>query len=387
MSDLVKDVQKQTISSGYVFLYELEYSSGSFARFYAGVDEDLTDIEFRDSSGNIVTYTAIPMQAEGFDISSDGSYSRPTLSVGNLGTVFTDAIGGLSHQDLIGKRLTRRTTLEKYLVGGTGDSGSGNPPVEFPKIVYIIDRVQSKTVASITFELAAPFDLAGITLPRRVIVGGACPFKYKGAAASVSEANKIGGCNWDETIIATDTSNVFMNKFDEYIVSSSISFTVFTAGATNATKGNYYRTSESKTQLNKNGQSAQTLVAYWQALAATTTTPSDTAPALWRRVRVFQNYSASTTYYGYTDSRCNSYVLKSGKLWQVAKFTQVGGSHDTVQEGVYWTEGDICGKKIKSCSLRFHAKEHSSITAGIAVETNSNIALPFGGFPGVRQRR
>ena len=39
--------------------------------------------------------------------------------------------------DLVGSKLTRRRTLEKYL--------SSDPTIEFPKDVYIIDRIQQKT--------------------------------------------------------------------------------------------------------------------------------------------------------------------------------------------------------------------------------------------------
>jgi len=384
MSDVIKDVQKQEINSGYIHLYDLEYSSGSFAHFHAGVDENSDDIEFRDSDGNILTYVAIPIEMEGIEVSSDGSYARPEVSIANLSSVFSNEIGGLSFEELVGKRLTRRTTLEKYLVGGTGDSGSGNAPVEFPKATYVIDRIKSKTAFVVTFELAAPFDLAGITLPRRVIVGGACPFRYRGASVDVSRQDRVGGCTWDQTILATDTNNVFMNKFDEYIVPVSIFSGMSTFSGTSVA-GSYYITSETQTEVAKTGSSSRTVTAYWQALEATSTFPNDSSSS-WRRVRVFSTYSTSTTYYAYRDSRHNNYIIDSGKLWQVNKFTQVGGSHDTIKEGIYWTEGDICGKKIKSCSLRFNAQEHSSITGGISI-IETNRALPFGGFPGARQRR
>jgi len=384
MSDLIKDVQKQEINSGYIHLYDLEYAPGSFAHFHAGVDENSDDIEFRNSEGNILTYVAIPIEMEGIEVSSDGSYARPEISVANLGSVFSNEIGGLGFEELIGKRLTRRTTLEKYLVGGTGDSGSGNAPVEFPKATYVIDRIKSKTAIVVTFELAAPFDLAGITLPRRVIIGGACPFKYRGASSAVQTQDKIGGCTWDQKLIATDVDKIFMNKFDEYIVPASI-FSGMSVFSGTSTEGAYYITNETQVQVTKTSSSNQTVTAYWQALSATSTSPND-ASASWRRVRVYSNYSSSTTYYSYKDSRYSNYILSSGKLWQVNKFTQTGGSHDTIKEGIYWTEGDICGKKIKSCSLRFNAREHSSVTGGIDT-TEANIALPFGGFPGARQRR
>jgi lambda family phage minor tail protein L len=193
MTAIVENVQKQGVESSIITLYQLEYAAGTFAYFSSGTEEDLSNIEFRDADGTIRSYTPIPIEIEGFDIQSDGALSRPKMTVANIESTFKSSIGGLSFEDLVGKRITRRTTQEKYLVGNSGDS---TPPVEFPKITYVIDRISSKNVMQVEFELAAPFDLAGIRLPRRVIIGGACPWKYQGASTTLSEANKEGGCHW-----------------------------------------------------------------------------------------------------------------------------------------------------------------------------------------------
>ena len=80
MTALTEDVQKQAISSSVVELYDLAYatdSSGnvSYARFFpSGLDSDLTEVQFRDSTGTARTYEAIPMQVDGISISADGAY-------------------------------------------------------------------------------------------------------------------------------------------------------------------------------------------------------------------------------------------------------------------------------------------------------------------------
>ena len=40
---------------------------------------------------------------------------------------------------------------------------------------------------------------------------------------------------------------------------------------------------------------------------------------------------------------------------------------------------DVCGKSLTSCKIRFHPKYAGTLS------TNTDIALPFGGFPGSRK--
>jgi len=388
MSDIIKTVQLQDPGSELVVLYDLEYSVGSFAHFFAGLDDDLTELQFRDSAGAVQTYAALPLEADGFDISSDGAYSRPEITVANIESVFKDAIGGLDFQDLIGKRLTRRTTLKKYLVGESNDSGAGNPPVEFPKIVYIIDRLKAKSIISATFELAAPFDLAGISLPRRVIIGGACPWKYKGLNPPAGTFPR-GGCKWtSETLgggIVPAGEAVYLNEFDEYILPNTITFSNI---GSSVAKGDYHQTVENITRINSDGSTTSfSAPRYWQALrdqASSPVLPSDYDSFYWRSVRVYTTETSGLIAYTYKESRHNTYVLSSqGILWRAKKYAVVG-THSFI-EGAYWTAGDKCGKTVTSCASRFQAKKHATITNGIAVDrlpTN----LPFGGFPGAKQR-
>lgn len=401
MTALVEDVQKQGITSDLVVLYDLEYSDGSFAYFFPdGLDSDLTEIQFRDSSGTPRTYAALPAEAQDFEVSSDGAYNRPKFTVANLQNTFSSAIGGLDYEDLIGRRLTRRTTLKKYLVGESGDSGTGNAPVEFPKTVYVIDRISAKDVTKVEFELAAAFDLAGITLPRRVIVGGSCPWKYTGASrdkytgsstyAIMPEKEKVGGCNWHADSIINDSNGIphraYMSAEDEYILTDSITFTDAT-GLSSFTAGTYYSTQALQTpQITAEGiVNNITWINYWQCLNNTSSAPLDSSINTWRRVWVWSNYSASTEYKGFLDKRYNQYVVKDGFLWRVNRTTQAANAHNTVEEGLHWTRGDICGKTLTSCAMRFQARPDGNL--GFSKFKDTRVSLPFGGFPGVVQRR
>lgn len=379
MSEIIEVVQKQDLGSELVTLFDLEYADGSFAYFTSNYDSGT--IQFRDSSGTAQTYVSLPIAAEGFDVSSDGSYSRPILTIANIESTFSDAIG-MDYEELIGRRITRRLTLKKYLVGESGDSGAGNPPVEYPKTAYVIDRIKDKNILQVTFELAAPFDIAGITVPRRQVISGGCPWRYQGASPTLLEQNKVGGCNWHSQSLYR-SGTIYVNQKDEYIVSSALTFTTFSSSAT---AGSYYKTVKTGlTQVNSSGEyvaPSTTVYDYWQCLSDTSNTPSDTSSE-WRRVRIYYGYSATSDYLAFTDSAYNEYTVYNNILWKVKTITQDASAHNTAPEyNSYWTRGDACGKRVSSCSKRFHATPDGS--GGVEITTTKETALPFGGFPASR---
>jgi lambda family phage minor tail protein L len=393
VTDIIKTTQLQDPGSSLIVLYELEYADGAFAYFYAGKAEfdgtTLENVRFREWRseyviGAEIEYVGIPIEAEGFDISSDGAISRPTLTIANMGTILSDSVGGLRPEELVGAKLTRRVTLEKYLVGGASDVGPGLAPIEYPRTVYYVDRIKEKNIVRVTFELAAPFDLQGLRLPRRVVIGGACPFRYKGAATSLSKAARVGGCDWDAEFIADEGDALFLNEFDEYV----LDITGFSNYTGSEGVGDLVKTTQSLEQYSTDGLTVTTVsdFNYWQALTASPPTPSDSDKTNWRRVRAYKTYSGGTTYYGYKNKKFNEYILNSGVLWRVKLFSVDTSVVTSVQEGRYWTAGDRCGKKINSCALRYYAQQIG--TSGTpSTNLKSTEHLRFGGFPGVQQRR
>ena len=398
MTAIVENVQKQGVESPIITLYDLEYADGIFAYFASTLDDDLTSIQCRDSGGTVRTYTALPLQLEGFDVQSDGALSRPKMTVANIESTFKDALGGLSFEDLIGRRITRRTTQEKYLVGNSGDS---TPPVEFPSITYVIDRIASKSIMGVTFELAAPFDLAGIKLPRRVVIGGACPWKYQGASSTLAEVDKEGGCSWrlDNKINIGGTDYLLAaNESDEMILLKT-ALTGAATGTTEGASGSFTQNSFYFTNNNLQRYDASGVLAvagdvntrqYWLCIRSTSTGPSNTNTAF-RKVRPYQTFSSTGTFYGYSDKGFNDIVLQNGAFWRVKRTTVTGygGSQTSgnISENDFWTRADRCGKQITSCRLRFQAKLHPSVSGAFSALQDNKQALPFGGFPGVVQRR
>lgn len=406
MTDLiVKDLQKQDPGSELIELFELELDSSTTVYFHSGVEEDLSGVQFRDDGGTVRTYTAIPLQAQGFKNDPSGTSARPTISFANISNTFKNSI--TDYENLLGAKLTRRTTLKKYLDDGTGNSA--NPPVEFPRQVYIFDRIATHTKSVVSFECATPYDLQGITVPKRQVIANGCPWIYQGADYTLNEYEKVGACTWNreskykaayKSSLNGATEYISLVNLDnEYIVpgSGESGAITFSSTVSSITENSYYTTNTtlgtSVRRLKKDGSidtsaDSTTVPNYWQAVTTSSSpgTLSDSNVKV-KRIRVWDTYSASTTYYAYTDDRYNDYVkYTSGgltKLWK-AKKTSVG---QTPEFGEYWEPGDVCSKTLTGCKMRYG---FDPISVGTATSTgkanpSTEVVLPFGGFPGSKK--
>ncbi len=153
-------------------------------------------------------YIAIPLEAEGFSYSGQGSLPRPTLRLSNLFSTITGLIATLPN-GLEGAKVTRIRTLARYIdaINFTGtpayliaednsfilteddsliqtDSNGVNPygtpdsTAIFPKEIYYVDRKSAENRTVIEFELASAFDLAGVRAPKRQCISR-CQWVYK----------------------------------------------------------------------------------------------------------------------------------------------------------------------------------------------------------------
>lgn len=128
-----------------------------------------------------VTYNPYPIFASGFERKANSAMPRPTLMVSNSGG-FMSAICRAT-DDLIGAKLTRIKTFKKYLDAANfgGVNPTANPNIEFPREIWLVDRRSGEMREAITFELAAPWDVNGVRLPRRIVVQGSCMWGYRSA--------------------------------------------------------------------------------------------------------------------------------------------------------------------------------------------------------------
>ena len=180
------------------------------------------------SDYSLVTYTPFPFEFSGYERKTKGALPRPTVRFANINRDFT--IYNTNNDDLLGAKVIRRRTLAKYLLE--------NPPVEFPKEIYYVERLVSENQLMVEFELTTNFDVRGVVLPSRRIIAARCSWKYKDST--------VGGCDWptDSTKDITDNNSsttsqkIYIDVDDNYITAGSHGATTYSvwADATSYTK-------------------------------------------------------------------------------------------------------------------------------------------------------
>lgn len=128
------------------------------------------------------TYEPFPIEASGFEVNATGKLPRPTLRASNIGGTLGAYVRSI--QDALGAKVTRKRTLGKYLdaVNFPGGNPYADPNTYFPDEIYYIARKATENAVYIEMELAVPFDVEGVQLPRYQVLASTCQWVYRGAA-------------------------------------------------------------------------------------------------------------------------------------------------------------------------------------------------------------
>ena len=158
-----------------LFVLEIGESTEEWVYFHAGTNQLYKNIVWQGKE-----YIALPIEASGFDISSQGTLPHPTLTIANIEGIFSALIR--KYDDLIGARIIRKRTFARYLdeINFPNGNPTADPNSEFPEDIWYIDKKTSENKQAIQWELASAFDLQGIKLPRRQIIQNYCQWIYRG---------------------------------------------------------------------------------------------------------------------------------------------------------------------------------------------------------------
>ena len=349
MTELIELVQKHDPGSELISLFELTFNSTTLY-FHPGLDEGLDELYFEDATSpfKIREYQAFPVEMTGVEYNADGATNRPTLTIANVTSAFSNLLGGLSNKDLIGATVVVRQTLNKYLESeATYNNGGaaysvGTTPIEFPKKKFILDRISGESSVAITFEVSSPYDLQGIQIPNRQVIGKYCSWVYQGNANG-----KGGGCTWK-----ADSTIEYPN----------------TAGAMISHKA-YYDLDDNPLVNDNAGQSQL----------------SATISAGWTDARGYVTYSNSVAMVK------DSLYEHSNSVWKALIPQATTGANQIAPQpnSTYWKRAEVCGKKLSSCKCRFQFTPQAKGTTNSYPSTSKNTyeALPFGAFPGTKKFR
>ena len=422
---LVTDLQGQSQASGYITVYELELTDSNIGG--VGVDKlffhdgrngtsDITwyslinEENFGSSTSTHYsqqTYQALPIESEGWEVrgSGTGSLPRPTVRLGNVNQFFKAYLA--DWDDLIGAKLIRRRTLEKYL--GT------NPPIEFNKDIYYIERKSTEDASVVEFELTSAFDVEGIKLPRRTIVAARCPWKYKDT--------EQGGCDWPEDNVYGGNT-LYFDKDDTRITldAASPSSTEYTYWGRQELQANreanlYVNSSYSigdYVEYQRPVGSLYTITDMTESATdeVTITVPAATAAEFsagefliikgatagsWNHKNVplyiesKGGSGASSTLVVQTDSSASGTLSTKGYIQGcrptlykciTAHSITTGDSIDELirpNNISYWEFGDVCGKRLNSCAVRFGHVDTGSVDV-IHVKMTNGVLVGGSGY-------
>ena len=181
----------QEIAPGAVIeLFELElntaqHSTTDIYRFHAGTS--------LNNEGAVVwngnEYLRFPVEADGFEYSGNGQLPRPKIRVSNILSTITALLLTLP-DGLEGAKFTRIRTLARYIDAVNFPGGVSpyvpDPTAEFPREIYYVDRKTIENREVVEFELAAAFDLAAASAPKRQCIANICQWVYKSTECGYS---------------------------------------------------------------------------------------------------------------------------------------------------------------------------------------------------------
>jgi len=397
------DLQGQSISSSLITVFEVEVPNSDIGG--AGIDK----LYFHDGSNGVAditwysllddtnfgsttsghygqqTYSAFPVESEGWEVRGSGSLPRPTVRFANINQYWNAHLS--EYDDLVGAKVIRRRTLQKHL--GT------NPPVEFNRDVYYVERKTTETATMVEFELASAFDVQGIQLPRRAVVAARCPWKYKDPDQ--------GGCDWpadNRFTINSIEHTLYFDKDDNRItthaiwgrqdVSSNRTSNLYAAQSYSVGDHvEYYRPIGGLIAASAVGSGANITytVASGHGITAGEFVIAKGFTDEDANFKAVPLYVSSVTSTSITVQNPSATITTSSGFLQATRVTlykcltahqlATGDAADDIIRPTnisYWEFGDVCGKRLNSCAIRYgHNAAGSGVTSVIVTKTNGAV--------------
>lgn len=172
----VRELQSLT-PSALIELYVLDATriGGGITYFHSGTNNNGQPIVWQGQ-----TYQPLPIESEGFDISSQGTLPTPKIRAANVQGMFSAL--SMELENLIGCKLIRKRTFGRFL-DAVNFKGGVNPEADpnqhFPDQLWFVDRKTREDKYVVEWELASAFDLTGVQLPFGQMLKNSCRWRYR----------------------------------------------------------------------------------------------------------------------------------------------------------------------------------------------------------------
>jgi len=192
----IKEDQQQLMpGSALVELFRIDATQigGSIYYFTTGTNNAGGKVTF-----NAIDYNPAPIQFEGLEQNDEGKFPRPKVRLSNVTPILLAEV--IAYQDLVGAKIVRTRTFEKYLDG----KPEADPNAKFLDDVFFVERKTKQTKTVIEWELRSALDLENILIPKRQAIA-TCTHRYLGVNNEDSTCPYTGiNGYWTKTGQATD---------------------------------------------------------------------------------------------------------------------------------------------------------------------------------------
>jgi lambda family phage minor tail protein L len=152
---------KKPVLPNYIELFVLDLTTlgGSMLYFTPSTVNGSSSISFGG-----VTYTAMPVSGSGWETSINGQAPQPSLKISNVTKFIQSYL--TSYKDLVGARLTRYQTFDKYLDNGSSPDSTQT----FNTCVYMIRQKVNQSKFEVEFKLGSIIDVPQLKLPSKQVL-------------------------------------------------------------------------------------------------------------------------------------------------------------------------------------------------------------------------
>lgn len=375
---LEADVQKGW-HDAIVEMYDIDLSpiTGDANDIYYFTNQLKPDSSAIEWKGN--TYDALPIISTGYERNTTGQIAQPSLTVANILGTLSSAIK--DYDDLVGSKVTRRRTFAKYLDG----EPLADTTQEFPVDIFYIERKVEESALVISWQLNSVMDLEGLQIPRRVVTQNHCLWKYRSSECSYTgppiftkddEMISLVGSS-AEAVAVLNAYTVKEQRYREYLSASAVrnkakEAEVIACAPYSLLDSQYDRSGFSDYYVSSNGNDG-VLTAIWAGNVVTL--------GLVYRQGVQRDFDdgSNIVYYeieewGLNAAACSTATanlasadadLATALAAYNASIVSLNNAIAALPAGDPAFNLDVCGKRLRSCQIRF---PHDS--------------LPFGAFPG-----